>query len=71
MGWNDHVEFIETECLDCGIVDTWEFWSDVAKTRYVGPIGELLNVDVSKSNKCPHCGSTRGRPFDNDEYDYV
>jgi hypothetical protein len=64
MGWNDHVDFKETECLDCGVRDTWEFWDDVAKQRYVGRIGQMINRDVSKSDRCPHCGSTRGRPID-------
>ena len=33
MGWNDHVEFIETECLDCGVTDTWEYWDAVGKVE--------------------------------------
>jgi len=68
MGWNDHVEFFDVECLDCGFVGTWQFWDDIAKARYVGPVGELLNVDASKSDKCPHCGSTRGRSIDDRDY---
>jgi hypothetical protein len=62
MGWNDHVEFVETECLGCGAVDTWEYWDDVGKARYVGHIGQLVNVDASTGGKCPSCGSMRGRP---------
>jgi hypothetical protein len=68
MGWNDHVECFEVECQRCGIVDTWQIWDDVGKARYVGPIGELVNVDVSKSEKCPHCSSTNGRLIDSDHY---
>jgi NAD-dependent SIR2 family protein deacetylase len=64
MGWNDHVEFYETECLKCGEVYEWEYWDDVAKQRYVGRVGELLNVDANKSGKCPHCGSTDGHIVD-------
>ena len=67
MGWNDHVEFIETECLDCGVTDTWEYWDAVGKARYVGQIGQLLNVDAGRSGKCPNCGSVRGRPVDEDD----
>jgi hypothetical protein len=66
MGWNDHVEFIETECLTCGITDTWEYWSDVGKARYVGEIAKMLNVDPGRSGKCPHCGSVKGREVDDD-----
>jgi hypothetical protein len=64
MGWNDHVEFIETECLACGVIDTWEYWDAVGKARYVGQIGQMLNVDPHKSGKCPACGSARGRQVD-------
>ena len=64
MGWNDHVSFEDTECLDCGEIDTWEYWDDVGKQRYLGAIGQLLNVDANKSGKCPACGSTRGRIVD-------
>jgi hypothetical protein len=60
MGWNDHVEFIETRCLDCGEVDDWEYWDEIGRLRYVGRIGEMLNVNATRSGKCPHCGSTRG-----------
>jgi hypothetical protein len=28
MGWNDHVEFLETECLDCGATAEWEYWDE-------------------------------------------
>ena len=61
MDWNDHVEFVETECLDCGVIDTWQHWDAVGKVRYIGQIGQLLNVDASRSGQCPHCGSVRGR----------
>jgi hypothetical protein len=70
MGWNDHVEFVETECLDCGKVDTWEFWSDVALERYGGEnkhIGEYLGHSDKKANRCPHCGSTNGQPSSEDD----
>jgi hypothetical protein len=67
MGWNDHVSFEETECLACGAVSTWEYWDEVGKQRYVGRIGQLLNVDAGKSGKCPDCGSTRGRILGEDE----
>ena len=69
MGWNDHVSFVETECLKCGEVDTWEYWDDVAKARYSGSIGQKLGHDATKSDKCPHCGSTKGRPVDDDDED--
>ena len=23
MGWNDHVEFYKTECLECGEINNW------------------------------------------------
>jgi hypothetical protein len=36
MGWNDHVEFADFECLDCGQVATWEFWDETALRRYTG-----------------------------------
>jgi Zn finger protein HypA/HybF involved in hydrogenase expression len=61
MGWNDHVEYFEVECLDCGVTDTWEYWDDVAKARYVGEIAKMVNVDTSTDAKCPHCGSINGR----------
>jgi hypothetical protein len=61
MGWNDHVEFIETQCLDCGEVDDWEYWDCVGRERYVGAVGKLLNVDATRSGKCPHCRSSRGQ----------
>lgn len=67
MGWNDHVEFVEVECQTCGVVDTWEFWSDVGKGRYVGAVGKLVGQDATKSGKCPHCGSTDGRELDDDK----
>lgn len=70
MGWNDHVEFIETTCDDCGVTDTWEFWDDVALARYGGDnkhLGGFLGHDYQKSGKCPHCGSKKGTPADEDE----
>ena len=67
MGWNDHVEFVETQCLDCGVVSVWEFWDDTAKARYVGRIGEMLGHDVNKSGRCPDCGSTKGRPEEDED----
>ena len=70
MGWNDHVEYLETECLDCGQVDDWEYWDEVGKQRYVGGVGALLGQDATKSNKCPHCGSTKGRIVEEDENYY-
>jgi hypothetical protein len=61
MGWNDHVEFAQMQCLTCGEVDTWEFWDIVAKARYGGELGRKLGHDIKDSGRCPHCGSTRGR----------
>ena len=63
MGWNDHVEVVECLCLDCGEINEWEFWDDVAKRRYVGEIAALINLDpvrLEQSGKCPNCGSSRG-----------
>jgi len=68
MGWNDHVEYFEVECQDCWRVDTWECWDDVGKARYVGEIAKMVNVDTTKSDRCPHCGSTHGRLIDSDYY---
>ena len=67
MGWNDHVEFIETECLDCGAVTAWEYWSETGRQRYIGAIGELLHVDATRHGKCPECGSTNGAMVGDDE----
>jgi Zn finger protein HypA/HybF involved in hydrogenase expression len=67
MGWNDHVESLETECLTCGAVDDWDYWDAVGQQRYVGAIGELVGQDASKSGKCPHCGSASGRIVEDDE----
>jgi Zn finger protein HypA/HybF involved in hydrogenase expression len=67
MGWNDHMQVCETECLDCGEVDVWEYWDDVGVDRYSGSIGQKLNVDPSKSGRCPHCGSTRGKIVEGDD----
>ncbi len=66
MGWNDHVVSCETQCLTCGEIDDWEYWDEVGRQRYVGRIGELLNVDAGRSGKCPHCGSACGRIVDDD-----
>jgi hypothetical protein len=60
MGWNDHVEFIWTECQDCGETDDWEYWGATGRQRYVGAIGAMLGVNAERSGKCPHCGSTNG-----------
>jgi hypothetical protein len=64
MGWNDHVDFIEMECLDCGAEDTWEIWNDTARARYGGAnkaLGDFLGHDMEKNDsRCPHCGSTNG-----------
>src|SRR5215470_8662283 len=70
MGWNDHVEFAETECLACGEVSRWEYWSDVALARYGGEnahLGEFLGHDYRKSGTCPHCGSSEGQICAEDE----
>ena len=67
MGWNDHVDFIETECLTCGEVSEWEYWDAVGRQRYVGAIGEFLGVDAEKSGKCPHCGSTDGQVIERED----
>lgn len=70
MGWNDHVEFTEMTCDECGETDTWELWNDVALFRYskTGPLA-FLGHDDSNANKCPHCGSDKGTPVDTDEED--
>ena len=67
MGWNDHVEFVEMECLRCGREDTWEFWDSVGIARYSGDIGQMLNVHTDRHNKCPHCGGSEGREVGDDE----
>jgi ribosomal protein S27E len=71
MGWNDHVDFVETECQDCGAVATWEFWNEVARARYGGAnkrLGEMLGHDMDTTDgKCPSCGSTNGEPVGDDE----
>jgi Zn finger protein HypA/HybF involved in hydrogenase expression len=67
MGWNDHVSFADTECLECGIISCWEYWDDVGKERYVGAVGQLVNQDATRSDKCPHCGSTKGRIVPEDD----
>jgi Zn finger protein HypA/HybF involved in hydrogenase expression len=67
MGWNDHVEYLEMECQDCGVTDAWTYWDDVGKARYVGRIGEIVGQDASKPPHCPRCGSTNGKIEDDDE----
>ena len=64
MGWNDHVDMVETECLNCGHVAVWEIWNDTAKVRYGGDLGRKLSHDIRKSGCCPECGSTRGKEVD-------
>jgi hypothetical protein len=64
MGWNDHVEIVEMQCLDCGEVDTWECWDDVAKARYGGELGMKLGHDINAAGRCPACGSIRGAPVE-------
>jgi len=66
MGWNDHVDFIETECLQCGVVAVWEHWNEIAKARYGGELGRKLGHDVANSGKCPHCGSIEGEVVEED-----
>jgi hypothetical protein len=67
MGWNDHVDMVEMQCLACGVVDVWEQWDDVAKQRYGGPLGQKLGHDVARSGRCPACGSTRGVSVEDDD----
>jgi hypothetical protein len=54
------------ECLDCGVVDTWEIWDYIAKARYGGDLGKKLNHDINNSGRCPSCGSIRGKEVDDD-----
>jgi hypothetical protein len=61
MGWNDQVDFIETECLQCGETAVWEYWNAVAQSRYVGRTDAALDVIAARSDRCPHCGSMNGR----------
>ena len=70
MGWNDHVEMVEMKCLSCGEIDSWWIWDDTGKARYTGGLGEMLGVDPTRGDKCPHCGSTRGVVYDEDSDDY-
>jgi hypothetical protein len=67
MGWNDHMQVYETECLACGEVEDWEYWDEVGVDRYGGLIGRKLGVDSSKSGRCPHCGSTKGEIVEDDD----
>lgn len=60
MGWNDHVEYLETECQQCGAVEEWTYWDEVGKIRYVGAIGKMVGQDASQPPHCPHCGATKG-----------
>jgi len=70
MGWNDHVELIEMECLECGEVDLWENWGEVAKARYGGDLGKKLGHDIANSDRCPNCGSTKGKSVEDDDDAY-
>jgi hypothetical protein len=70
MGWNDHVDFVEMHCLVCDEIDVWECWDDTAKARYGGTLGEKLGHDVTRSHRCPNCGSSRGVVYDEDSDDY-
>ena len=67
MGWNDHVEFAKMKCLNCKKIDIWECWDELAKVRYGGQLGRKLGHDIKYSDRCPHCGSTRGKQIDEDE----
>lgn len=69
MGWNDHVETVQTECKNCGAIDMWEMWDEVAKQRYAGEIGKFLGHDIGNHGTCPNCGSSNGVPND-DDMDY-
>lgn len=60
MGWNDHVEYLQTYCKDCGETDSWQYWDRVGRLRYADEMGQFLGVDVTKHGKCPNCGSTNG-----------
>lgn len=66
MGWNDHVELVRMQCLDCGDVDDWEIWDRIALERYGNELGKKLGHDVEEAGKCPACGSKRGEPVDPD-----
>jgi hypothetical protein len=66
MGANDHVCYEETECLNCGAVDDWEYWDEVGKQRYTGALGAMLGRHPENSGKCPECGSTCGRIVSDD-----
>ena len=67
MGWNDHVAFEEYECLECGEVDVWELWDDIAIARYGGGLDKKLGHDVADHHRCPHCGSTNGKPYEDED----
>ena len=60
MGWNDHVDFVEVECRECGEINAWTFWDEVGKQRYVGAVGQLIGQDATIPPHCPACGSTDG-----------
>jgi Zn finger protein HypA/HybF involved in hydrogenase expression len=68
MGWNDHIEFLETYCEDCGETNTWEYWNEVAVFRYSGEWGKELGQDVSRNKRCPNCGSTNGTVESEDDW---
>ena len=67
MGWNDHVEFIEMRCLNCGNEETWEIWDDTAKQRYGGDLGLMLGRDIANDRRCPNCGSRHGEPIEEED----
>ena len=67
MGWNDHVEFIEVRCKQCGTISDWEFWDEIGRERYVGKIGQMLGVDATRSGKCPQCGSSEGEQIEEED----
>lgn len=64
MGWNDHVDHVQMQCKQCGMVDVWEFWDDTAKARYGGDLGKKLGHDVAENGRCPYCGCTEGFEVD-------
>jgi hypothetical protein len=67
MGWNDHVDFRDMECADCGEAGTWEFWDDTALARYSGGLDKVLGHDAAHHARCPYCGSTHGESVDEDD----
>jgi hypothetical protein len=67
MGWNDHVEFVSMRCDQCGEIDDWEIWNDVAQARYGGAWGKELGHDIANHNRCPLCGGIGGTPVDEED----